>query len=144
MQENRCHLAGYLAAKPTVRFLGSGIAVADALLGQSYRYSHEDTPSEHTNWFSLVFYGELANLACELEEGTNLYVEGTFDQRPAASEHHAKRYDYEVIVHKFFQIGELSHEPLTPTAISRLRGADALRDESHEKEALAEQIAWPI
>ena len=63
MQENRFHLAGYLAARPTLRSLPSGMAVANVRLGQTYRLSRNGLPAEHTNWFSLVFYGDLATLA---------------------------------------------------------------------------------
>lgn len=141
MQENRCHLAGYLTAKPILRFLPSGTAIANAQLGQSYQYSHNGTPAEHTNWFDLVFYGDLANLATELERGTNLYVEGSFDQRPVPGEDQRKHYLYEVTVHKFFAIGGLSNEPsLAPRA--PLSGeAEMVSDGS---EISMEQIAWPI
>jgi single stranded DNA-binding protein len=113
MQENRFQLAGYLAAKPTLRYLPSSMPVANARLGQTYRFSRQDKPSEHTNWFSLVFYGDLAILATELEKGTNLYVEGTFDQRPYVGQDQYKRYIYEVSVHKFFVIGGVAHDPST-------------------------------
>src|ERR1700752_349521 len=110
MQENRFHLAGYLAARPTLRSLPSGMAVANVRLGQTYRLSRNDLPAEHTNWFSLVFYGDLARLAMELEKGTNLYVKGTFDQRPTPDQNGRKRYLHEVTVHKFFRIGRASDE----------------------------------
>ena len=141
MQENRFHLAGYLAAKPTLRFLPSGTAVAHAQLGQSYQYSHHGKPGEHTNWFDLVFYGDLANLAVELEEGTNLYVEGSFDQRPAPGDDQRKRCIYEVTVHKFFPIAGISHE--APSAARAHRSCD---DEavSDGMETSVEQITWPI
>ena len=105
MQENRFQLAGYLAAKPMLRYLPSSLPVANAWLGQTYRFTRNDKPAEHTNWFSLVFYGDLAILATELEKGTNLYVEGTFDQRPYVGQDKYKRYIYEVSVRKFFVIG---------------------------------------
>jgi hypothetical protein len=38
MQRNRLEVSGYLAAKPTLRYLGSGTPVANAKLGESYRY----------------------------------------------------------------------------------------------------------
>ena len=38
MQENRIELAGYLAAKPEVRYLPSGTPVANARLAEGYRY----------------------------------------------------------------------------------------------------------
>ncbi len=114
MQENRFQLAGYLAAKPTLRYLPSSMPVANARLGQTYRFTRKDKPSEHTNWFNLVFYGDLAILATELEKGTNLYVEGTFDQRPYVGQDNYKRYIYEISVNKFFVIGGMEQDPPTP------------------------------
>jgi single-strand DNA-binding protein len=111
MQENRFQLAGYLAAKPTLRYLPSSTPVANARLGQTYRFTRDDKPSEHTNWFSLIFYGDLAIFATELEKGTNLYVEGTFDQRPYVGQDKNKRYVYEVSVQKCFVIGGISQDP---------------------------------
>jgi single stranded DNA-binding protein len=111
MQENRFQLAGYVAAKPTLHHLPSSMPVASARLGQTYRFTREDKPSEHTNWFSLVFYGDLAILATELEKDTNLYVEGTLDQRPYVGQDKYERYIYEVSVNKFFVIGGLAQDP---------------------------------
>ena len=119
MQENRFQLAGYLAAKPTLRYLPSSMPVANARLGQTYRFPRKDKPADHTNWFSLVFYGDLAILATELEKGTNLYVDGTFDQRPFVGQDKYTRYVYEVTVHKFFVVGgagQATPAPPTPHA----------------------------
>lgn len=125
MQENRFQVAGYLAAKPTLGSLPSSMPVAKGRLGQTYRFSRKDKPAEHTNWFNLVFYGDLAKLATKLEKGTNLYVEGTFDQRPYVGRDKYTRYIYEVSVHKFFVVGGLpqvspaqpaSQEPITNEA----------------------------
>jgi single stranded DNA-binding protein len=110
MQENRFQLAGHLAAKPTLSYLPSSVPVANARLGQTYRFTRDDNPAEHTNWFSLVFYGDLAMLATELEKGTNLYVEGTLDQRPYVGQDKCKRYVYEVTVQKFFVIGGVAQD----------------------------------
>ncbi len=60
MQTNRIELAGYLAAKPELRFLPSGTKVANVRLGETYRFNGRDgKPQSHTNWHSLVFYNEL-------------------------------------------------------------------------------------
>jgi single-strand DNA-binding protein len=72
MEENRFQLGGYLVAKPTLRSLRSGMALANVRLGQTYRRSRNGLPAEQTNWFNLVFYGDLATLALELDEGTNV------------------------------------------------------------------------
>src|SRR5437016_3985717 len=110
MHENRFQLAGCLAAKPTLSYLPSSMPVANARLGQTYRFTRDDRPTEHTNWFSLIFYGDLANHATELEKGTNLYIEGTLDQRPYVGQDKCKSYIYEVSVHKFVVIGTVWQE----------------------------------
>jgi single-strand DNA-binding protein len=139
MQENRFQLAGYLAAKPTLRYLPSSTPVASARLGQTYRFSRNDKPSEHTNWFSLVFYGDLAILATELEKGTNLYVEGTFDQRPYVGQDKYKRYTYEVSVQKFFVVGGVTQDPPPqPAALSN----EVMTDGSLPLECSETQDTW--
>ncbi len=144
MQENRFHLAGYLAARPTLRSLPSGMAVANVRLGQTYRLSRNDLPAEHTNWFSLVFYGDLATLAMELDKGTNVYVEGSFDQRPSTDQQGRKRYVYEVTVQKFFRIGRPSDEVArsAPSDLPSVR--EALNDETESGDRLVESVPWAI
>src|SRR6266576_2501879 len=141
MQENRFQLAGYLAAKPTLSYLPSTIPIANARLGQTYRFTRNDQPSEHTNWFSLVFYGDLAMLATELEKGTNLYVEGTLDQRPYVGQDKCKRYIYEVSVHKFFVIGRVAQDPPPPLPHATLTN-EAMTDGDQSLESTETQDAW--
>ena len=142
MQENCFQLAGYLAAKPTLRYLPSSMPVANARLGQTYRFSRKDKPSEHTNWFSLVFYGDLAILATELEKGANLYVEGTFDQRPYVGQDKYKRYIYEVSVHKFFVIGGVAQDsPPSPPPHANLTN-EVMTDAAQSLESRETQDIW--
>src|SRR5215469_12692452 len=144
MQENRFHLAGYLAARPTLRSLPSGMAVANAKLGQTYRLSRNDLPAEHTNWFSLVFYGDLATLAMELDKGTNLYVEGCFDQRPNTDQNGRKRYVYEVTVQKFFRIGRASDEDNQALPATHPASEEASHDDVHHGDELDEKFQWTL
>jgi single-strand DNA-binding protein len=59
MQKNRIELAGYLAAKPELRYLPSGTKVANARIGESYRYRDQEGQTQtHTNWHSLSFYDD--------------------------------------------------------------------------------------
>lgn len=144
MQENRVQLAGHLAARPSLRSLPSGMAVANARLGQTYRLSRNDLPAEHTNWFSLVFYGDLATLAMELDKGTNLYVEGSFDQRPATDQNGRKRYVYEVTVQKFFRIGRASDEETQAVRAKAPPTNEAFHDTIVNSEGLDESVPWAI
>ena len=144
MQENRFHLAGYLAARPTLRSLPTGMAVANAKLGQTYRLSRNDLPAEHTNWFSLVFYGDLATLAMELDKGTNVYVEGSFDQRPTTDQNGRKRYVYEVTVQKFFRIGRASDEDKQALPGKPPAAQEVSQHDNHDGEALDESVPWTL
>lgn len=143
MQENRFQLAGHLAARPTLRSLPSGMPVANARLGQTYRLSRDELPAEHTNWFSLVFYGDLANLAMELDKGANVYVEGSFDQRPATDQHGHKRYVHEVTVQKFFRIARPSNDDATAGS-TNLPATEALNDEPDSGDQVVESVPWAI
>ena len=144
MQENRFQLAGYLAAKPTLSYLPSSVPVANVRLGQTYRFTRNDNPSEHINWFSLVFYGDLAMLATELEKGTNLYVEGTLDQRPYIGQDKCKRYIYEVSVHKFFVIGGVAQDLPAPAQTHPEFTNEVMTDGPASLESPETQDTWLI
>jgi single stranded DNA-binding protein len=144
MQENRFQLAGYLAAKPALSYLPSSVPVANARLGQTYRFSRNDNPCEHTNWFSLVFYGDLAMLATELEKGTNLYVEGTLDQRPYVGQDKCKRYIYEVSVHKCFVIGGVAQDLPSPAQTHPELTNEVMTDGDQSLESPETQDTWLI
>ena len=82
MQRNRLEVLGFLATKPTTRYLPSGTPVANVRLGESYRYQDGDGKTQqHTNWHNLSFYGDLSRIATTFEKGDNLFVEGTIEQR---------------------------------------------------------------
>jgi single-stranded DNA-binding protein len=144
MQENRFQVAGYLAAKPTLSYLPSSMPVATARLGQSYRFTRSDKSAELTNWFSLVFYGDLATLAAELEKDTNLYVEGTLDQRPYVGKDKCKRYIYEVSVHKFFVIGGVTQDLPAPAQTPPELTNEVMTDDAPSLESPETQDTWLI
>jgi single-strand DNA-binding protein len=99
MQKNRLEVAGYLAAKPELRYLPSGTKVANARIGESYRFmDHKGEAQTHTNWHSLTFYDDLADIAVTYEQGENLYVEGTLQQRKFTPKDGSPRTVWEVIV----------------------------------------------
>jgi single-strand DNA-binding protein len=82
MQNNRVELAGYLTVKPELRYLPSGTKVANARLGETYRFSGTDGKLQsHTNWHSLVFYNDVADVAITYEQGENIFIVGKIQQR---------------------------------------------------------------
>ena len=99
MQMNRVEIAGYLGKKPEVRYLPSGMPVANVRLGQSYRYQDADQQwQERTNWHSLSFYGDLSKVAVTFEKGENVFVEGTIEQREFTPKDGSTRTINEIIV----------------------------------------------
>jgi single-strand DNA-binding protein len=99
MQMNRIELAGYLAAKPELRYLPSGTKVANARLGETYHFAGKDgKPQSHTNWHSLVFYNDVADIAVTYEQGENIHVEGSLQQRKFTPADGATRTIHEVHV----------------------------------------------
>jgi single-strand DNA-binding protein len=99
MQKNRFEVAGYLAAKPELRYLPSGTKVVNARIGESYRFKdHAGETQTHTNWHSLTFYDDMADIAVTYEQGENLYVEGTLQQRKFTPKDGSLRTVWEVIV----------------------------------------------
>src|SRR3974390_1354658 len=99
MQMNRVEVAGHLAKKPEVRYLPSGLPVANVRLGQTYRFQDSSRQwQERTNWHSLSFYGDLSKVALTFDKGENIFVEGTIEQRDFTPKDGAKRVVNELIV----------------------------------------------
>ena len=114
MQKNRIEVSGWLAAKPAVRYLPSGTPVASVRLGETYSYTSQGKAEQHTNWHSLSFYGDLANLAAALNKGDHLFVEGSMEQRQFTPADGTKRTIWELIVHSFHLIGDPRPKAATP------------------------------
>lgn len=105
MQKNRIQLAGYLAAKPEVRYLPSGTPVANARLAEGYKFKDRNEQiQEHTNWHSVVFYGDLSDIALTFEKGDNVFVEGTLQTRKFTPRDGSQRTVYEVVARSVHQI----------------------------------------
>ena len=99
MQMNRVEIAGFIAKRPEVRYLPSGMPVANARLGQSYRFQDNSQKwHERTNWHNLSFYGDVSKVAVTFEKGDNVFVEGTIEQREFVPKDGVKRIVNEIVV----------------------------------------------
>jgi single-strand DNA-binding protein len=117
MQKNRFEVAGYLAAKPEARFLPSGTKVANARLGETYRYTGPDKQvHSQTNWHNLAFYAELADIAIGYDKGDNLFVEGTMQQRKFTPKDGVTRTVSEVVVKSCHRIAAQERDAGTTSA----------------------------
>ena len=144
MQHNRFQVAGYLAAKPEARFLPSGTKVANARLGESYRFKGKDQKLEtHTNWHRLTFYNDLADLAVSFAEGDNLFVEGTLQQRQYTPADGSKRTVSEIVVKSCHLIARVRKEGNNDQAAPVAESPEIHTVQSNDaNEAL--QHNWPL
>ena len=106
MPKNRIEVTGWLAAKPALRYLPSGTPVSTARMGETYSYVSQGKNEQHTNWHSLSFYGDPANLAQTFDKGDHLFVEGTLEQRQFRPADGSKRMIWELIVHSCHLISD--------------------------------------
>lgn len=139
MQMNRIEIAGYLASKPEVRFLPSGTKVANARLGESHRYKGADNQAvTQTNWHSLTFYSSLADQAIAYDKGTNLFIEGTVQQRKFTPKDGSERTVHEVIVQSCHVITNS-----VPTSAGAANGA-ALAPPNGDLDHDEAMDTWPL
>ncbi len=138
MQMNRIEIAGYLAARASLRFLGSGTRVANARIGESHRYKTGDNQQvTQTNWHNLTFYNSLADQAMKYEKGTNLFIEGTVQQRKFTPKDGSERTVHEVIVQSCHAIG------IAPAGEAKTDGAAELPPaEDRDNDDAPEK--WPL
>jgi single-strand DNA-binding protein len=138
-------LAGYLAAKPDVRYLPSGTPVANARLAEGYRYKdRNDELQEHTNWHSVLFYGELSQIAASFDKGDNVFVEGTLQTRKFTPRDGSQRTVYEVVARSVHQIlrtrnGQDAPSDNAPDAQERIVAEPLEREE----ESADDREIWP-
>lgn len=145
MQTNRFEVSGYLAAKPELRKLPSGMPVANVRIGQTYLYdTKEGGRLKQTNWFNLAFYGALSAVAIEYEKGDNINVVGSLHQRQFTPKDGSKRTVQEVVVQKCHRIAGLREA--VPSEAAREEDIDATNTAPGEREnpTPEDADAWAI
>ena len=143
MQHNRFQVAGYLAAKPELRYLPSGMKVANARLGESYRYKGKDEQVEtHTNWHRLTFYDTLADVALSFNQGDNVFAEGTIQQRQYIPTDGSKRTVNEVVVKRCHLIAPSR----TRTNTDGVETVTSVEGDTHDSNGSTEALHqnWPL
>jgi single-strand DNA-binding protein len=143
MQRNRIELAGYLVAKPEMRYLPSGTKVSNARLGESYTYRDAEGQSQsHTNWHNLTFYGDLADLAITFNQGENLYLEGALQQRKFTPKDGVTRNIHEVVVRSCHVIARSGYRRAGEATESA--GNDETEFSAEASEGGLDDGTWPV
>jgi single-strand DNA-binding protein len=144
MQKNRIELAGYLADKPQVRYMPSGTPVANVRMAEGYRYTDRNNQGqEHTNWHSLVFYGDLADIAVTYEKGENIFVEGTLQTRKFTPKDGSPRTVYEIIARSVYLIAKPRTTKEAPADNAPQGEGATVPNAGGAEEVEADASVWP-
>ncbi len=144
MTDNQFILAGYLGSKPELRYLPAGTPVANVRLAQSYTL--KGNTEERTNWFSLVFYGKIADIAMKFEKGDNIHVTAFLEHREWETKAGSKRHTYEVIVkkcHRITAVNDKSQENSDAEANPSYRN-NSQNNEAVEPDGIEADDGWVV
>lgn len=105
---NKVILIGNLGRDPEVRYLDSGVAVANLSLATSENYKNKDGERvTQTEWHDVVLWRGLAEVAEKyLKKGSSIYVEGKLRTNKWVDKDENTRYKTEILADKLTMLGK--------------------------------------
>jgi single-strand DNA-binding protein len=98
---NKAIILGNVGQDPEVRFLPSGVAVANVSIATSEKWKDKQSgqQQERTEWHRCVFFDKLAEIVQQyVKKGSKLYVEGQLQTRKWQAQDGTDRYSTEIKV----------------------------------------------
>jgi single-strand DNA-binding protein len=105
---NKVMLIGRLGRDPEVRYLPSGVAIANISLATSEQWKDKNTgeKQEKTEWHRVVFFGRLAEVVGEyLKKGGEVFVEGRLQTRKWQDKDGNDKYTTEIVANEMQMLG---------------------------------------
>ena len=104
---NKVILIGNLGKNPEVRYLESGVAVANVTLATTEKYKDRNgNQIEKTEWHDLEMWEELAKIAEQyLKKGKSIYVEGKIKTDSWQDDQGMKKYRTKIRVQQMTMLG---------------------------------------
>ena len=105
---NKVILIGNLGKDPEVRYLDSGVAVANLSIATSENYKNKDGERvTQTEWHDIVLWRGLAEVAEKyLKKGSSIYVEGKLRTNKWVDKDENTRYKTEILAEKLTMLGK--------------------------------------
>jgi single-strand DNA-binding protein len=105
---NKVILIGNLGKDPEVRYLDSGVAVANLSIATSENYKNKDGERvTQTEWHDIVLWRGLAEVAEKyLKKGSSVYVEGKLRTNKWVDKDENTRYKTEILAEKLTMLGK--------------------------------------
>jgi single-strand DNA-binding protein len=111
---NRILIIGNLGGEPEVRMTPGGTKVAKLRVATNERWTDRNGQAqEHTEWFSVVLYGRVAEIAEKyLHKGSRVFIEGTIRTRKWQDREGKDRYTTEVRAFNLLMLDAKGAEPV--------------------------------
>ena len=105
---NKVILIGNLGKDPEVRYLDSGVAVANFSLATTESYKNKEGERvSQTEWHNVVLWRGLAEVAEKwLKKGSSVYIEGKIRSRKWEDKEGSTRYTTEILADNMTMLGK--------------------------------------
>ena len=105
---NKVILIGNLGKDPEVRYLDSGVAVANFSLATTESYKNKEGERvSQTEWHNIVLWRGLAEVAEKwLKKGSSVYIEGKIRSRKWEDKEGNTRYTTEILADNMTMLGK--------------------------------------
>ena len=128
---NKVILIGNLGADPEVKYLDSGVAVANFSLATTESYKNKEGERvSQTEWHNIVLWRGLAEVAEKwLKKGSNVYIEGKIKTRKWEDKDGNTRYNTEILADNMTMLGgkkDSQENPINPPQETASDKADDL------------------
>jgi len=125
---NKVILIGNLGKDPEVRYLDSGVAVANFSLATTESYKNKEGERvSQTEWHDVVLWRGLAEVAEKyLKKGSSVYVEGKIKTRKWEDKEGNTRYKTEIMADNMTMLGG---KPSTDNAIKVTAETPEIKEE---------------
>lgn len=136
MSINKVILVGNVGKDPEVRYLDSGVAVANFPFATSETYKNKNGEKvTTTEWHNIVLWRGLAEVVEKyVTKGSQLYLEGKIRTRSWDDRDGNKRYTTEIVADTMQMLGRRSDESATPQPSDEEAPADEMKEENNTTE----------
>ena len=112
---NKVILVGNLGKNPEVKYLDSGVAVANFSLATTENYKNKEGERvSQTEWHNIVLWRGLAEVAEKwLKKGSSVYIEGKIKTRKWEDKDGNTRYNTEILADNMTMLGGKSNADST-------------------------------
>ena len=128
---NKVILVGNLGKDPEVKYLDSGVAVANFSLATTESYKNKEGERvNQTEWHNIVLWRGLAEVAEKwLKKGSSVYIEGKIKTRKWEDKDGNTRYNTEILADNMTMLGSKStSESASPATSEQQPTADTADD----------------